>query len=68
MKRKQIVKIRGLQRQINESLYFFQNVKNVVCDSKKSRFIKDGEASGLLNSLGIRTPFSQITLVGPFLL
>ena len=57
-----------MQRQMNESLYFFQNVKNVVCDSKKSRFIKDGEASGLLNSLGIRTPFSQITLVGPFLL
>ena len=57
-----------MQRQINESLYFFQNVKNVVCDTEMSRFIKDGEASGLLNSLGIRTPFSQITLVGPFLL
>ena len=57
-----------MQRQINESLYFFQNVKNVVCDTEKSRFIKDGEASGLLNSLGIRTSFSQITLVGPFLL
>ena len=28
-----------------------------IYDSKKSRFIKDQEASGLLTSLGIRTPF-----------
>ena len=36
-----------------------------VCGSKKSRFIKDQEASGLLSSLGA---FSQILLVGPILL
>ena len=42
--------------------------KCAVCDSKKSRFIKDQKASRLLSSLGIRTPLIQITLVGPLLL
>ena len=36
-------------------------------DNKKSKFIKDREAGGLLSSLGIRTPFRQIPLVGPLL-
>ena len=31
--------------------------KCAVCDSKKSKFIKQQEASGLLSSLGIKTPF-----------
>ena len=34
-----------------------------VCGSKKSRFIKEQEASELLSSLEIRKPFSQIPLV-----
>ena len=38
-----------------------------VCDSKKSKFIKQEEASGLLSSLGIKTPLSEIPLVGPLL-
>ena len=42
--------------------------KCAVCDSKKSKFIKEQEASGLLNSLGIKTPLSKIPLVGPLLL
>ena len=41
--------------------------KFVVCDSKKSKFIKQQEASGLLSSLGIKTPLSKIHLVGPLL-
>ena len=32
--------------------------KCAVCDSKKSRFIKEQEASGLLSSLGIKTPLT----------
>ena len=32
--------------------------KGAVCDSKKLRFIKEQEASGLLSSLGIKTPLS----------
>ena len=41
--------------------------KCAVCDSKKSKFIKQQEASGLLSSLGIKTPLSKIPLVGPLL-
>ena len=37
----------------------------VVCDSKKSKFIKEQEANRLLSSLGIKTPLSKIPLVGP---
>ena len=39
----------------------------VVCDSKKSKFIKEQEPSGLLSSLGIKTPSSKIPLVVPLL-
>ena len=38
-----------------------------VCNSKKSRFLKKQEARGLLSSLPIRTPLSQIPLLGPLL-
>ena len=31
-------------------------------------FIKEQEASGLLSSLGIKTPFSKTPLVGPLLI
>ena len=38
--------------------------KCAMCDSKKSKFIKEKKASGILSSLGIKTPFSKIPLVG----
>ena len=38
-----------------------------VCDSKKSKFIKEQEAGRLLSSLGINTCLSKITLVDPLL-
>ena len=41
--------------------------KCAVCDSKKLKFIKEQEASGLSSSLGIKTPLSKIPLVGPLL-
>ena len=41
--------------------------KCAVCESKKSKFIKQQEASGLLSSLGIKTPLSKILLIGPLL-
>ena len=37
--------------------------KFAVCDSKKSRFIKQQETSVLLNSLGIKTPLNKIPLL-----
>ena len=41
--------------------------KCAVCDIKRSRFIKEQNASGLLSSLGIKAPLSKIPLVVPFL-
>ena len=38
-----------------------------VCNSKKSKFLKKQEPRGLLSSLGIRTPLSQIPLLDPLL-
>ena len=41
--------------------------KCAICGSKKLRFIKDQEANGLLNNLGIKTPFSKVPLLGDIL-
>ena len=38
-----------------------------ICDSKKSRFIKEQEASKLLSSLGLKTPLDKIPLLGDIL-
>ena len=38
--------------------------KCAICGSKKSKFIKEREAKGLLSNLGIRTPLSKIPLLG----
>ena len=38
-----------------------------VCDSKKSKFIKEQEARALLSSLGKKKPLRKIPLVGPLL-
>ena len=38
-----------------------------VCGSKKSKFIKKQEASGILSSVGIRTPLSKIPVLGDIL-
>ena len=43
-------------------------LKCEVCDSKKSKFIKEQKASGLLSSLGIKTPLRKIHFVGPLLI
>ena len=37
--------------------------KCAICDSKKSRFIKNQEAKGLLNNLGIRAPLSKVSIL-----
>ena len=38
-----------------------------ICSSKKSRFIKNGEAKGLLRNFGIRTPLSKAPILGDIL-
>ena len=42
--------------------------KCAACDSKKSKFIKEQETSGLLSSLGIKSHLSKIPLVGSLFL
>ena len=41
--------------------------KCAICGSKKSRFIKNQEAKGLLNNLGIRTPLRKVPILGDIL-
>ena len=41
--------------------------KCAICGSKKSRFIKNQEAKGLLINLGIRTPLSKAPILGDVL-
>ena len=38
-------------------------VKYSVCGIKKSRFVKEQEAKGLLSNLGIKTPLIKISLL-----
>ena len=42
-------------------------LKCALCDSKKSKCIKEQDASRLLSSLRIKTPLRKIPLLGPFL-
>ena len=41
--------------------------KCAICGSKKSRFIKNQEAKGLLSNLGIRTPLIKVPSLGNIL-
>ena len=49
-----------------EEQYFYQNVECVIV-KRKTKFVKQQQASGLLSSLGIKTPSSKIPLVSPLL-
>ena len=49
----------------NGRIMFLSNCS--VCKNKKSRFIKEQEASGLLSSLGIKTHLIRIFVVVPLL-
>ena len=42
--------------------------KYAACGIKKSRFMKEREAKGLLSNLGVRTPLSKVPLLGDTLL
>ena len=41
--------------------------KCAIFGSKKSRFIKNQEAKGLLSNLGLRTPLSKVPILGDIL-
>ena len=42
--------------------------KCAICGSKKSKFIKEQQAKGLLSNLGLRTPLNKIPVLGDILL
>ena len=41
--------------------------KCAICDSKKSKFIKEQQAKRLLSNLGLRTPLNKIPVLGDIL-
>ena len=41
--------------------------KCAICGSRKSRFIKNQEAKGLLSGLGVRTPLNKVPMLGEIL-
>ena len=41
--------------------------KSAICGSKKSKFIKEQQAKGLLSNLGITTPLNKIPSLGDIL-
>ena len=41
--------------------------KCAICGSKKSRFIKNQEAKGLLSNLSVRAPLSKVPILGDIL-
>ena len=38
--------------------------KCAICSSKKSRFMKEQKAKGILSSLGLKTPLNKIPILG----
>ena len=41
--------------------------KCAICDSKKSRFIKNHEVKSLLSNLGVKTALSKVPITGAIL-
>ena len=54
-----------LVKKINRRIMLLS--KCAVCDSKKSKFIKEQDANRLFGSLGTKDRLSKIPLVGPLL-
>ena len=60
-------------KSINPKVSKTTNVKMMIlstcaiCGSKKSKFIKEQQAKGLLSNLGLRTPLNKIPVLGDIL-
>ena len=67
------LKCRKVTENINQKISKTSNGRTMllskcaICNSKKSRFIKNQEAKGLLSNLGIRTPLSKVPILGDIL-
>ena len=64
------VKYRKNRKNLKSKIFKTKNnrlimqLKCAVCGIKKSRFVKEEEAKGLLSSLGLKTPLNKIPLLG----
>ena len=67
------LKCRKNTESINPKVLKTTNGKTMIlsqcatCGSKKSKFIKEQQAKGLLSNLGIRAPLNKIPLLGDIL-
>ena len=63
------VKCRKYAENLNSKIFKTKNGRLIMqskcadCGIKKSRFVKEQEAKGLLSNLGIKTPLSNIPLL-----
>ena len=63
------VKCRKNTENLNSKIFKTKNNRLIMqskcsdCGIKKSRFVKEQEAKGLLSNLGIKTPLSKIPLL-----
>ena len=63
------VKCKKDTNNINPKIFETKNNKLLMqstcsdCKNKKSQFVKEQDAKGLLSNLGIKTPFSKIPLL-----
>ena len=55
----------GVSKTSNNKTILFS--KYAICDTKKARFVKKQEGSGMLSSLGVKTPLSKIPLFADIL-
>ena len=66
------VKCRKNTKNLNSKIFKTKNGRIIMqskcsdCAIKKSRFVEDQEAKGLLSNLGIKAPLSQIPLLNHF--
>ena len=51
----------------DNDITYFDFSTCAICGSKKSKFIKEQEAKGLLSNLGLRTPLNKIPVLGDIL-
>ena len=60
---------RKYTKNINPKIFKNKNNRSMIqtncaiCNSKKSRFIKEQPANGLLSNLGIKTPLNKVPLL-----
>ena len=61
-----LVKLLSVSKTSNNGTMMLSNCTK--CGIKKSNFIKNQEAKGLLSNLGITTPLSKVLILGDILL